>query len=245
MKCEHCAHEIPDAAIFKPTHRKCGRPKGSKNSKPAWNAMPLISKEIVERYWAGDTLKTLAAEFSVSQSQVRKASRHYGRPSKRGDFPNQRRYSSWEEHFWAKVDKSSDCWIWRGVLNQQGYGQFHDCRMPEKHARATHVAYRLSGQVFPAGAFLCHACDNPPCVRPDHLFAGTPDDNVQDMISKGRVKYVIPPPELSAKLTALDVWEIRRTYELGLASQYALARKFGVHQTQIGRIINRVNWKAA
>lgn len=88
-----------------------------------------------------------------------------------------------ESAFWERVDKSGDCWIWlRGV--SQGYGIVNRRGLPPE--RAHRVAYELCIGKVPKGLSVCHKCDNPRCVRPDHLFLGTQSQNIRDCIAKGR-----------------------------------------------------------
>ncbi len=87
------------------------------------------------------------------------------------------------ERFWAKVHRTEKCWEWQGTRNTRGYGIFGN--------RGAHrVAYEFFYGLIPDGLVICHKCDNPPCVRPDHLFAGTRGDNFEDMIRKGRHPYI-------------------------------------------------------
>lgn len=89
-----------------------------------------------------------------------------------------------EVRFWAKVEKSDGCWNWRGTTTR-GYAYFY--RAPGFTTVASHFAYFLANGVeVPSGMYVCHTCDNPLCVRPDHLYAGTPKDNTRDMMRKGR-----------------------------------------------------------
>jgi HNH endonuclease len=88
----------------------------------------------------------------------------------------------------------------------------------------------------PDGLLVCHTCDNPPCVLPDHLFIGTDADNNADRLSKGRYDSI-------AKLTEADVREIRSRYAAGGVTQRALAEEFGVIHQTIHSIIRRKNWK--
>lgn len=90
------------------------------------------------------------------------------------------------ERFWNFVyDKSNpeDCWLWSGALNTNGYGVFG-------FAKKVHLAHRwiyeqLKGKI-PEGMMLCHKCDEPTCVNPNHMFIGTALDNARDAIAKGR-----------------------------------------------------------
>lgn len=96
--------------------------------------------------------------------------------------------------FWAKVEKTDGCWLWRASLNGNGYGQFAltavrlpNGKMPPGHMRiASRVAWELENGPIPAGMSVLHHCDNRRCVRPDHLFIGTQSDNMRDAFQKGR-----------------------------------------------------------
>lgn len=94
------------------------------------------------------------------------------------------------ERFWAKVDKSGDCWVWTAAKHDFGYGVFQLGRGPSEGLRRAHVlSWLWSNGPIPDGLVVCHRCDNPPCVRPDHLFLGTLGDNTRDMVAKGRDHY--------------------------------------------------------
>lgn len=85
-------------------------------------------------------------------------------------------------------DAATGCWNWTGVVNNYGYALL-SYNLPDGR-RTTTTASRLSYETYvgpiPAGAYVCHRCDNPLCVNPDHLFTGTQKQNLDDMIAKGR-----------------------------------------------------------
>ena len=97
--------------------------------------------------------------------------------------------------FWSKVDSSGGpdaCWEWQGYRLPLGYGQYTQNRI---HYRANRVAALLGGISLRSEDLACHSCDNPPCCNPSHLFAGSPHDNVLDMIDKGRCRAGIRQAE--------------------------------------------------
>ena len=75
------------------------------------------------------------------------------------------------------------CWEWTGSVNDKGYGLIY---VEGKSKRAHRITYQLFKSEIPKGLFICHHCDNPGCVNPEHLFVGTQKDNMQDCIRKGR-----------------------------------------------------------
>jgi hypothetical protein len=131
------------------------------------------------------------------------------------------------DRFWSQVNiqPGDACWEWTGKLHRAGgYGRF-------SFNGERHFAHRFAGRSIPKGKFICHHCDNPCCVRPDHLFLGTPRENIEDSVKKGRRRYW-------SNITAEQVREIRRLHECGMR-QSKIARQFGVSHTAVGRIVAR------
>ena len=87
--------------------------------------------------------------------------------------------------FWAKVNKQGNCWEWQASLfTTTGYGQF---ALTSRHPETAHrMAWVFTHGSIPDGQFVLHKCDNRKCCNPDHLFLGTPQDNMVDMVRKGR-----------------------------------------------------------
>lgn len=153
--------------------------------------------------------------------------------------------------FWLKVDLLGDCWEWLGTRTPAGYGSFF---LAGKTRMAHRISYQWANGPIPPHTDICHRCDNPPCVRPEHLFAGSRRDNMQDAKAKGRIASGdghwsrlrperVPRGERrgSAKLSNMQVEEIRRLYQPGVrGSQIALARQFSVSPAQVCRILNGI-----
>jgi hypothetical protein len=160
--------------------------------------------------------------------------RHNGR---RPDIP----FADW---FWSQVDKTGDCWLWKGGRSIQGYGDVRiDPRGPTTPAHR--VSYELTYGPLGPGMLSCHHCDNPPCVRPDHLFAGTVPDNNRDCWAKGRHKITGARRmnTYNAHLTPDLVREIRARFKNGSTNKAALARQYHVGPTAIERLVRFHSWR--
>jgi len=91
-----------------------------------------------------------------------------------------------EERFIAKVHKTDGCWLWTGATTSTGYGHLTTGGNRGLPVKAHRLAFELAKGPVPVGFEVCHHCDNPLCVRPDHLFLGSRRDNVDDALAKGR-----------------------------------------------------------
>lgn len=139
------------------------------------------------------------------------------------------------DEFWAKVDRRSDddCWEWQAGRGGGGYGKWH-------RRYAHRVAWTLTYGEIPDALLVCHHCDNPPCVKPAHLFLGTVADNSRDMAKKLRSNHGARHP--MSVLTEHDVREIRVARPHGKAMK-AASERYGVAYGTIRDVLNWVSWK--
>jgi hypothetical protein len=149
------------------------------------------------------------------------------------------RFKTDMEKFEEKIMRTPTCWAWRGAVNKNGYGGFYFEGRPQTASR---VAYKLFVGVIPDGMGVLHRCDNPLCIRPDHLFLGTDKDNAEDRHQKGRDGGIAitsaGESNVKAKLTIEQVEEIRNsTIRTGI-----LANHYLVHRTTIQRIRSGKGW---
>lgn len=162
------------------------------------------------------------------------------------------------KRFFSRIDASGDCHKWTGYRNSAGYGQFHIKNHPYIASR---VAYFIGTGEQPGNLCVCHKCDNPWCVNPDHLFLGTDLDNGIDKKRKGRAasgdrhgarihieKMPRGTENASAKLQEHEVLEIRelnatRRLTRPMLSQREIAERYKISQSNVSDIIHRRIWK--
>lgn len=133
--------------------------------------------------------------------------------------------------FWINIDirKPDDCWPWQGCRNSKGYGQFG---MNRQHYLAHRLSYTVHFGPIPSGLCVLHRCDNPICVNPAHLYAGTHKDNMRDKITKNRHWH--------GKLNEHDKEVIRNTHQQDpTKTSQEIATMFGVHRRTILKYWNR------
>lgn len=133
----------------------------------------------------------------------------------------------------------SGCWLWTASKDLSGYGLiFMNGRLERAHRVTRLINFN---EPIPPNLFACHTCDTRHCVNPDHIFWGTHMENMQDMVSKGRCN----PPDSrldknpNAKITQTIAEQIREEYVPGVVKQIDLAKKYGLGQTHISRIIRK------
>lgn len=148
--------------------------------------------------------------------------------------------------FWSRVNKSGPiirpelgpCWEWIGARTKRGYGQFEIGPAPRRTYYAHRISYLIAHGELDPDLHVCHECDNPPCMRPTHLFQGTAMDNVRDAVRKGHMGT-------NAKIPEAVVREIRRLRPDGKhqrlsanspASIRSLAERFGLSAGHVSMI---------
>lgn len=153
------------------------------------------------------------------------------------------------ERFWASADRSGGpdaCWPWMKARMIKGYGAI---RVSGKHYNAQKIAWMLTHGPVPVGLLVCHHCDNPPCINPAHLFVGTARDNVLDCVRKGRngsrCNYPKGEAHVKAKLTEVQVRELRASWVSGSIGSTVMARRYGITPTTVIAIVRGQLWKDA
>lgn len=152
-----------------------------------------------------------------------------------------------EARFWSHVYKFSEanggCWVWTASLDRYRYGQFTTCK---NGIRTLHKAHVYSWELFSGLSVsqcmvVCHKCDHPWCINPDHLFLGTQKDNMRDKVEKGHQPKGETHP--NAILTEEMVKSIRADYATGEFTQDFLGKRYGVNDNTIWNIVNGKTWK--
>lgn len=153
-----------------------------------------------------------------------------------------------EERFWARVNKTDSCWLWIGgktkSRSKEEYGviTFHAPNgQKKKHAMAHRYSWEIHNGPIPEGMLVCHKCDNPPCVNPDHLFLGTILDNNIDKLEKGRHRWgnMRGVEHGMSKLNDEKVKAIRKDER----PDKVIAKEYGVCRVTVQEIQARKTWK--
>ena len=173
-----------------------------------------------------------------------------------------------KERFWSKVQKARGCWTWTAACSRAGYGHLW---VRGKCLLAHRVSWALHNGPIPPGLHVLHHCDNPPCIRPTHLFLGTPIDNMRDCAMKGRAtkatgerngmhtypesrpkgerhgththpeSRVIGERNGRAKITEEHVREVWTLSQRGYL-QREIAERYGISQVQVSSILTGKSW---
>jgi hypothetical protein len=149
------------------------------------------------------------------------------------------------QRFWSKATITANpekCWNWTAYKVKRGYGRI---RLGDKSHLAHRVAYYLTYGEYPEDLLVCHSCDNPACINPNHLFLGTTLDNVTDKMQKGRHDPSRGEKNGLAKLTWDKVRMIRSQYATGQFTQKQLAQHYGIGKSVLSRVVRNEMWVEA
>ena len=141
------------------------------------------------------------------------------------------------ERFWAKVNKTETCWLWKGHVDADDYGRIN---WFGKRILTHRLSWKIHNGAIPQGLCVLHRCDTPRCVRPDHLFIGTNVENTADKTRKGRAAKGLGHG--LHKLTQENVQEIRKLKSEGWRSK-DLTKRYGVTRAAIYSVIMGKTWK--
>ena len=150
-----------------------------------------------------------------------------------------------EDKIWLRtIDRFNDkifysldgCWYWTGATFNTGYGKIG---FRDKQLTTHRLSYIINNGEIINGLQVLHSCDNRLCVNPNHLFLGTIQDNMKDMVLKGRQNKAKGENHGHAKLTNSQVYEIRNFK----GNQKDIAKKYGVTQQTISKIKNQITYK--
>ncbi len=148
------------------------------------------------------------------------------------------------DRFLDKVEKegsATGCWEWKGAKYRGGYGHFRrNVGGLWKMSKAHRYAYEHFVGPLPPNLLVCHSCDNPSCVNPEHLFLGTSRDNVRDMIKKGRA--TLPRNPKHNLLDFETAQKMREDYKNGM-KQHEISDKYKHSRAQVCRVVNFKIWK--
>lgn len=139
--------------------------------------------------------------------------------------------------FWDKVERTNTCWNWIGSLTDRGYGEF----VVNKKKRKAHILSWMDfHQADTNGLCVCHTCDNPKCVNPEHLYLGTPQDNMNDKVARNRQSKMPGESHPMAKLSREDIINIRNDRR----SSRDIGKEYGISHSHVLRIKKGEKWNS-
>ena len=152
-----------------------------------------------------------------------------------------------KERFEAKYipEPNSGCWLWVGATGTYGYG---NVTVKQESIQAHRLSYLLFKGKIPKGMWVLHKCDVRLCVNPNHLFIGTRQDNMDDMVKKNRQfcgerPYAKGSKNTQSKLTEKKVIKVRKMYKSSNFTMKELSEKFYVSKSVIHAVIHYITWK--
>ena len=140
-----------------------------------------------------------------------------------------------KEEFLSKLKTGETCCYIGKVIHDR----YSTVLVDGKFYRAHKLAYALVKGAIPKGLLVCHRCDVPGCINPDHLFLGTPSQNIQDSVNKGRWAKV--GTTRIRKFYSGEVWLMRKLYNSGVSLR-KIAKMFITSHQSVGTIVHHINY---
>lgn len=204
----------------------------SKSQIPRWlneHKAPKVKDEAITKWVEDNTDKHLCKCGCGGFVKIRRVHIHRGIPERIKNHQG----NVTEAYFWSKATHPDEgCWEWQAEKTSNGYGAYRKSGQGRKIYLAHRYAYELAYGAFDKKLFVCHKCDNPQCIRPDHLFLGTNEDNMKDAVRKQRQKRT---------LSNEKVREIVKLKEQG-ENGAKIALKYDVAPTTIYSIFAGETW---
>jgi hypothetical protein len=197
---------------------------------------PCRSKEVSKSYAGNEKRKSYMREYIRRKGIVKEY------PCEYCEKPCYKKYAkafcSDECRFMSYVKKTDECWEWTGAKNRGAYGRFSFVGI--KSIAAHRASYLLFVGEIIENMCVCHTCDNPSCVNPEHLWLGTTQENTKDMVKKGR--SLSGERNNNSKLRYSDILRIHELNDYGKYTQVELAKEFGVTPGHINNILRQRMW---
>lgn len=198
---------------------------------PRLSCKPCRSREVVE--WVARNVDKRLAYANEYARRIGKVKQY---PCETCSAPCYKKYAKAfctdKCRFLSHVEIADNCWLWKSGKNRRGYGK--TCFKGNNNSTAHRMAYELFTGSIPEGLGVLHRCDTPSCVKPEHLFTGTVQDNKRDQLDKDRG---------GRKLRNADILEIRKLYDYGDIGSQAIANIYNVTCSTISLIGKRRTWR--
>lgn len=179
--------------------------------------------------------------FGVSRARGL-CGKHYKRFTRYGDpLAGEKNHAPLEERFWRNVEKTDGCWFWKGTKARNAYGIIQTGGKGAKSVTVHRLSYMMHHGEIPDDHVIMHSCDNPSCVNPDHLSAGTYQENALDAIQKGRHARMAPVGSKNGK-AVLDDDKVRYIRASVGVSHVKLAKELGVSVSCVKGVRSGRTW---